>query len=92
MRDADRQQFTVRRRRDAGAEPQVAPDDPAWPQGRDVDISACAPTSCRLALRCPARRIGRYIITCRLCGVRVGVSAAGRADDPRSIAMACRLV
>lgn len=75
--------------RDAGKEPQVAPN-PAYPDGFDLDISGGDKPTCTTALPYPAKRIGMYMITCRLCGLRVGCTTAGRPDDPRSITMTCK--
>lgn len=74
--------------RDSGREPQCAPN-PDYPEGIDIDLSGGAP-ACETALPYPARRCGAYIIKCTLCGVRVGVTTAGRPDDPRSAKIPCK--
>jgi hypothetical protein len=74
---------------DSGREPQVAPN-PAYPRGIDLDISGGAAHACTAALPYPARRCGHYSIECRLCGIRVAVTTAGRPDDPRSVTIACK--
>jgi len=89
IRDAPSQQFSIRWL-DGGREPQVKPN-PAYPAGKDVDATAGAQTSCRVALPYPAKRIGSYIAECKLCGIRVGVTTAGRPDDPRSVAIGCKV-
>jgi hypothetical protein len=74
---------------DSGREPQVAPN-PAYPAGIDLDVSGGAAHKCMTPLPYPAKRIGTYIIECRICGIRVGCTTAGRPDDPRSIVIACK--
>jgi hypothetical protein len=74
--------------RDSGREPQVAPN-PAYPAGKDVDVSAGAVPRCTTALPYPARRCGAYVVTCRRCGFRGAITTAGRPDDPRSITVPC---
>ncbi len=75
---------------DAKREPRVAPN-PLYPKGKDVDVSAGAARSCSTPLPYPAPRCGVYMIECEDCGLRVGVTTAGRADDPRSVKIACLL-
>jgi hypothetical protein len=79
---------------DHGREPQCKPD-PSFPTGVDVDLSRGADvthvTTCSAQLPYPARRCGMYIIKCKLCGLCVTLTTAGRPDDPRSIKLACRL-
>lgn len=74
---------------DSGREPRVAPN-PSYPDGIAVDMSDGAERTCTVTLPYPARRIGAYLIHCRLCGLRVGLTTAGRPDDPRSVRLACR--
>jgi hypothetical protein len=74
---------------DRGREPQYPPN-PAYPEGIDVDLSDGAERACTVALPYPARRIGAYIVTCSTCGLRVGLTTAGRPDDPRSVRLACK--
>lgn len=74
---------------DHGREPQCAPD-PAYPHGVDLDMSEGAP-NCATELPYPAKRCGLYIVECMTCRVRVGITTAGRPDDPRSVRVACRL-
>ena len=73
---------------DSGREPQCDPN-PAYPKGKDIDGSAGAKQSCTVMLPYPAKRCGTYVIHCYRCGVRVGVTTAGRPDDPRSIKIGC---
>jgi hypothetical protein len=73
---------------DHGREPKCAPD-PAYPHGKDLDSSQGAP-SCAVDLPYPAKRCGLYIVECAKCGVRIGITTAGRPDDPRSVRIACQ--
>lgn len=75
---------------DRHREPQC-PSNPDFPNGIDVDVSLGAEQSCVTELPYPARRCGLYIAECERCGLRVGVTTAGRPDDPRSLRVACLL-
>lgn len=75
---------------DAGREPKCAPN-PDYPKGIDVDGSMGAVATCTAELPYPARRCGHYEVVCETCGLSVGVTTAGRPDDPRSIKLACKL-
>jgi len=74
---------------DRGREPQVAPN-PAFPDGIDLDLTDPGQPTCWTALPYPAKRCGTYVVECRICGLRVGCTTAGRPDDPRSIRMNCK--
>jgi len=74
---------------DHGREPKEKPD-PDYPEGKDIDIALGAKPACKVALPYPAPRCGIYLVTCETCGLRVGVTTAGRPDDPRSVSVACR--
>lgn len=74
---------------DAKREPRCAPD-PAYPNGRDVIMTHPGEASCKTSLPYPARRIGSYEVQCLLCGCKVLLTTAGRADDPRSATLPCR--
>lgn len=65
------------------------PPDPRYPDGIDLDGSGGAVRSCTVKLPHPARRCGRYLIECEICGIRVMVTTAGRRDDPRLVKIAC---
>ena len=73
---------------DGGREPQCAPN-PKYPNGLDADASAGAKETCKIALPYPAKRCGLYVVRCPICGIKVAVTTAGRADDPRSVTVAC---
>jgi hypothetical protein len=74
---------------DKGREPH-SPPNPDYPDGIDLDSSGGAKLSCLVPLPYPARRCGDYIVYCRLCGLKVIATTAGRPDDPRSIKLACQ--
>lgn len=69
-------------------EPQCAPN-PAYPNGIDADCSLGAEAACTAVLPYPAKRCGLYIVECKTCGLRVGITTAGRPDDPRSVKLGC---
>ena len=69
--------------------PKVAPN-PAYPDGIDIDLSQGATKTCQVALPYPAKRIGYYVVVCEVCELRVGLTTAGRPDDPRSVRLACK--
>ncbi len=74
---------------DGGREPRAAAN-PAFPEGVDIDMSNGARACCRTDLPYPAPRCGAYVIECDSCGLRTLVTTAGRADDPRSVTVACK--
>jgi hypothetical protein len=74
---------------DGKAEPKNPPN-PRYPLGIDLDMSKGADRSCQVTLPYPAKRIGYYDVECTDCGIRVAISTAGRADDPRSAKIACK--
>ena len=72
---------------DSGREPQCPPN-PNFPNGIDIPgPDGC----CRVELPYPAKRVGAYVIRCLTCGASVGVTTAGRPDDPRSCPVICRV-
>lgn len=74
---------------DSGKEPSCEPDA-AYPNGIDLDASDGAARACLVVLPYPAKRIGGYVIECLICGLRAACTTAGRADDPRSMKVACK--
>lgn len=74
---------------DRGREPQC-PSNQAFPNGIDADVSQGAEKTCNTDLPYPAKRCGMYRVECMICGIAVGVTTAGRPDDPRSVKLACR--
>lgn len=75
---------------DKEREPQC-PSNPDYPTGIDVDVSLGTEPSCTTQLPYPARRCGMFRVECDICGLIVGITTAGRPDDPRSLKMACQL-
>ena len=73
---------------DRGREPTCEPN-PDFPKGKDMDVSGGALKTCYAELPYPARRCGIYVVACPTCGLRLGLTTAGRPDDPRSIKVAC---
>jgi len=73
---------------DSGREPECQPN-PAYPDGCDLDASKGALLACTIELPYPARRCGVYVVRCRRCDHSVGVTTAGRLDDPRSLTLPC---
>jgi hypothetical protein len=73
---------------DSGREPECRPD-PEFPAGRDLPCMSPGLPNCRTALLYPAKRCGVYIVECTKCGIVVGVTTAGRPDDPRSVKINC---
>ena len=76
---------------DHGLEPKNAPNK-EHPNGVDIDEAAGRLPSCTVDLPYPAKRRGVYLIDCERCGFKIGVTTAGRADDPKSITVACKPV
>ena len=74
---------------DNGREPKCLPD-PAYPEGKDIRLCDGIEPKCTAQLPYPAKRCGVYIIECERCGNRIGVTTAGRPDDPRSVEIMCR--
>lgn len=66
------------------------PPNPLYPKGVELDISKDAKWTCSMELPYPAICIGYHLIECERCGLKVGITAAGRVDDPRSIRVACK--
>lgn len=74
-------------------EPVYKPD-PRYPDGIDLDLTVrlgASGGSCKVALPYPTPRCGLYLIVCSVCGLRVGVTTAGRPDDPRSVLIPCKV-
>jgi hypothetical protein len=74
---------------DRGVNPQNPPN-PNYPFGIDIDSSHGASATCSTTLRHPTPRCGYWKVSCDTCDQVVVVTTAGRADDPRSIKLACR--
>jgi hypothetical protein len=76
---------------DFGREPRCKPD-PDWPNGKPVNLMTDPDQKvCRADLPYPAPRCGLYVVKCKICGWSVGITTAGRPDDPPWVALPCRL-
>lgn len=64
--------------------------NPDYPDGIDLDASGGAVRSCRTDLPHPTKRCGKYLVTCDVCKLLSVITTAGRADDPRSVKVACK--
>ena len=73
---------------DSGREPQCAPH-PAYPDGLDIDASNGAEATCTVNIPYPAPRCGVMIVKCAKCGLHIGLTVAGRPDDPKSVKLGC---
>ena len=71
------------RRRMAQCEP-----NPEFPNGRDIDTKIRP--ACKVDIPYPAECVGTWIIYCDECKSTIGVTAAGRPDDPKSIMFPCK--
>jgi hypothetical protein len=88
MPDDERPQFKVTWL-DGRREPTVAPN-PQYPDGVDLIMGGDTAPHCKVELPYPAVRCGYYRIECRVCGIRIAVTTAGRPDDPRSATFNCK--
>lgn len=59
-----------------------------YPDGIDVDCGFRE--MCSVDLPYPAECCGTYLVVCPKCGSSIGYTAAGRADDPRTVTVPCR--
>lgn len=66
------------------------PPNPDFPEGIFIDGSRGAFWTCVVQLPYPAPQVGQFHIGCKLCGRTVLATAAGRADDPRYVRLACK--
>jgi hypothetical protein len=71
-------------------EPQCPPD-PNYPNGVDLKFPARHTLTCTVTLPYPAKRCGAYMVECKRCGSRVGITTAGRRDDPKSAQIPCQI-
>lgn len=74
---------------DSGREPKCAPN-PAYPNGMEVDMSHGG-RFCLVDVPYPAPRCGVMVVECARCGLRNGMTVAGRPDDPRRVKIGCKL-
>ena len=70
--------------------PRCAPD-PRWPNGKPVDLRASPRENyCVADLPYPAKGCGMFVIKCERCKMQIGVTTAGRPDDPTRISVPCK--
>ncbi len=62
--------------------------DPEFPDGKDIILSDHGKV-CHLALPYPSPECGVIMVKCNYCGLSIGITAAGRPDDPKSITIRC---
>lgn len=65
------------------------PPNPQYPDGIAIDGAGAGP-ACKVSLPYPAPECGMWMVECDECPLTIGISAAGRADDPISVRIACR--
>lgn len=70
-------------------EPAKCQPDENYPYGKAADISD-GKKACSVDLPYPAPGVGTWVIRCASCGYSLGVTAAGRADDPTKITFPCK--
>jgi hypothetical protein len=63
--------------------------NPDYPGCCHIDVTEGRP-GCSVNLPYPAPECGEWIVLCAACGMCVGVTAAGRPDDPRSVHIPCK--
>jgi len=79
---------------DRGRPPKVAPN-PDYPDGIELDLRQDKDRSaCNINLPYPTghENIGTWVVECSKCGLRIGITAASRPDDPRSALVNCKTV
>lgn len=81
-------QFTVKATHRRG--PPQCPSNPDYPEGIDVQSAALGVRSCKVDLPYPAPERLVWMVTCKRCGYRSAITAAGRPDDPRSVTLPCK--
>jgi hypothetical protein len=66
------------------------PPNPKFPCGTIID-GAHDKIGCAVNLPYPGPECGALVVTCLKCGVRAGVTCAGRVDDPKVLIIACKI-
>lgn len=72
-----------------GRMPKCAPN-PDYPNGKEVNIADKAEPFCEVDIPYPAECCGIWRIECTKCGISIGVTAAGRPDDPTKATFNCK--
>jgi hypothetical protein len=90
MIDVTNQQFKIRWV-DHHRKPQAAPD-PNYPNGRDIRFTSDKNVNtCIVQLKYPTAGCGVYMIKCKICGLTIALTTAGRPDDPRTVQLPCEI-
>lgn len=68
--------------------------NPAFPDGITINLVNLAEepepqNTCCVELPYPAPECGHILVVCTACVWRLAISAAGRADDPRTLIVPC---
>lgn len=66
------------------------PPNPEYQNGIALNASRPDAPNCMVKLPYPAPECGLWIVSCDHCDMTVAVTAAGRTDDPISLAMECK--
>jgi hypothetical protein len=61
--------------------------NPNYPNGIDIDTGERP--ACKVDLPYPAECVGTWLVVCEECESAAAVTAAGRPDDPKSLALPC---
>lgn len=65
--------------------------NPDFPDGKDIRLQGnTTAATCVVNLPYPAPECGMYAIKCHTCQIKVGVTAVGRGDDPKSVEIPCK--
>lgn len=67
------------------------PANENFPDGKTIVIPARGRPTCSVDLPYPAPECGAFIVTCKMCGRMIAVTAAGRADDPKKLVVPCNI-
>lgn len=71
-------------------QPAQNPANPAYPDGVDAIIGYPGRPSCKISVPYPAvSGLGMWSLKCQSCDLHVFITAAGRADDPRTVTVNC---
>ncbi len=74
---------------DRGREPRCEPDL-RYPNGKPLLLLDQTVKHCTVSLPYPAKRCGVYVVNCEKCKMTIGITTAGRPDDPNVVQLAER--
>jgi len=66
------------------------PPNPQYPNGKPIDLANGGFPTCKVDLPYPAPECGVWVVECDRCDASVGITAAGRVDDPLCVTIACK--